>query len=261
MHKKRSQSLIDNTSAALVTPEVAYVNQGTRVNHWVACASCIAHGDVDNMGNSNSANKISAQDKAILDMKNQRDKLRQYQKRITVLTSREKEIAKECLAKGDTKSAKLALRRKKYQESLLSKTDSQLAQLEVLTSDIEFALVQKDVLYGLQQGTAVLKEIHKEMGGIENVEKLLGENEEARAYQEEISEMLANKMSNQDEDEVEDELEALEAEVNGTVPVLPDAPLAQPQFTAEEKAKMAKDRAARRARERAAEQASQPMLA
>ncbi|KNG48892.1 Snf7-domain-containing protein [Stemphylium lycopersici] len=213
------------------------------------------------MGNSSSANKISAQDKAILDMKNQRDKLRQYQKRITVLTDREKEIAKECLAKGDTSKAKLALRRKKYQESLLSKTDSQLAQLEVLTSDIEFALVQKDVLYGLQQGTAVLKEIHKEMGGIENVEKLLGENEEARAYQEEISEMLANKMSNQDEDEVEDELEALEAEVSGTVPALPDAPVAQPQFTAEEKAQMAKDRAARRARERAAEQASQPMLA
>ncbi|EUC41724.1 hypothetical protein COCMIDRAFT_105389 [Bipolaris oryzae ATCC 44560] len=213
------------------------------------------------MGNSNSANKISAQDKAILDMKNQRDKLRQYQKRITILTDREKEIAKQCLAKGDTKSAKLALRRKKYQESLLSKTDSQLAQLEVLTSDIEFALVQKDVLYGLQQGTAVLKEIHKEMGGIENVEKLLGENEEARAYQEEVSEMLANKMSNQDEDEVEDELEALEAEVNGTKLVLPDAPEAQPQFTPEEKAQMAKDRAARRARERAAEQASQPMLA
>ncbi|CAN9212523.1 unnamed protein product [Alternaria alternata] len=213
------------------------------------------------MGNSSSANKISAQDKAILDMKNQRDKLRQYQKRITVLTDREKEIAKECLAKGDTGKAKLALRRKKYQEGLLSRTDAQLAQLEILTSDVEFALVQKDVLFGLQQGTAVLKEIHKEMGGIENVEKLLGENEEARAYQEEISELLANKMSNQDEDEVEDELDALEAEVNGTVPALPDAPVAQPQFTPEEKAQMAKDRAARRARERAAEQASQPMLA
>ncbi|KAF1937592.1 Snf7-domain-containing protein [Clathrospora elynae] len=213
------------------------------------------------MGNSSSANRISAQDKAILDMKNQRDKLRQYQKRITVLTDREKEIAKECLLKGDTKKAKLALRRKKYQESLLSKTDSQLQQLEILTSDVEFALVQKDVLYGLQQGTAVLKEIHREMGGIENVEKLLGENEEARAYQEEISELLANKMSNQDEDEVEDELDALEAEVNGVVPALPDAPVAQPQFTPEEKVQMAKDRAARRARERAAEQASQPMMA
>ena len=122
--------------------------------------------------------------RAILDMKNQRDKLRQYQKRITILTDREKAIAKECLAKGDTNRAKLALRRKKYQEGLIQKTDAQLAQLEQLTSDVEFALVQKDVLYGLQQGTAVLKEIHKEMGGIENVEKLLGENAEARAYQE-----------------------------------------------------------------------------
>ncbi|KAJ4318401.1 Vacuolar protein sorting-associated protein 20 [Neodidymelliopsis sp. IMI 364377] len=213
------------------------------------------------MGNSGSSNKISAQDKAILDMKNQRDKLRQYQKRITVLTDREKAIAKECLSKGDTNRAKLALRRKKYQEGLIQKTDAQLAQLEQLTSDVEFALVQKDVLYGLQQGTAVLKEIHKEMGGIENVEKLLGENAEARAYQEEISELLANKMSNQDEDEVEDELEALEQEVNGVT--LPDAPVRQPEFTPEQKAQMAKDRAQRRARERAAEQeqAPEPMLA
>ncbi|KAH6613909.1 Snf7-domain-containing protein [Boeremia exigua] len=213
------------------------------------------------MGNSSSSNKISAQDKAILDMKNQRDKLRQYQKRITVLTNREKAIAKECLAKGDTNRAKLALRRKKYQEGLIQKTDAQLAQLEVLTSDVEFALVQKDVLFGLQQGTAVLKEIHKEMGGIENVEKLLGENAEARAYQEEISELLANKMSNQDEDEVEDELEALEQEVNGVV--LPDAPVQQPEFTPEERAQIARDRAQRRARERAAEleQRAEPMLA
>ena len=101
-----------------------------------------------------------------------------------MLTDREKAIAKECLAKSDTNRAKLALRRKKYQEGLIQKTDAQLAQLEQLTSDVEFALVQKDVLYGLQQGTAVLKEIHREMGGIENVEKLLGENAEARAYQE-----------------------------------------------------------------------------
>lgn len=177
-----------------------YVNQGSARERQVSCAGQSTHGYYNTMGNSGSSNKISAQDKyattnilcashadhyrAILDMKNQRDKLRQYQKRITVLTDREKEIAKECLAKGQTDKAKLALRRKKYQESLLSKTDAQLAQLEQLTSDVEFALVQKDILYGLQQGTAVLKEIHKEMGGIENVEKLLADNEEARAYQE-----------------------------------------------------------------------------
>lgn len=123
-------------------------------------------------------------DRAILDLKNQRDKLHQYQRRITVLTDRETEIAKECLARNDRRRALLALRRKKYQESLLAKTDGQLAQLEQLTGQVEFALVQKDVLYGLQQGTQVLQTINKEMGGIENVERLMGESEDARAYQE-----------------------------------------------------------------------------
>ncbi|KEF56027.1 uncharacterized protein A1O9_07608 [Exophiala aquamarina CBS 119918] len=175
------------------------------------------------MGNSQSSNKISAQDRAILDMKIQRDKLRQYQKRITVITTRETEIARECLAKGDKAKALLALRRKKYQESLLSKTDSQLEQLEKLTSSVEFAQVQKDVVFGLQQGTQVLNMIHKEMGGLEGVEKMMADTEEARRYQEEISEALAGQMSNEDEDEVEDELEAMEREVTG-VNVLPDAP-------------------------------------
>jgi charged multivesicular body protein 6 len=65
--------------------------------------------------------------------------------------------------------------------------------------------------------------------------------------------MLGGKMSNQDEDEVEDELEAMEREVVG-VPSLPDAPTVVkqdlpdvPQETPEEKAK-------RRRRERAANQ-------
>lgn len=122
--------------------------------------------------------------RAILDLKNQRDKIQQYQKRITILTDRETEIAKQCLARDDRRRALLALRRKKYQESLLDKTNNQLMQLEQLTSQVEFALVQKDVLYGLHQGTQVLQTINKEMGGIEAVDRLMGETEEARAYQE-----------------------------------------------------------------------------
>lgn len=121
--------------------------------------------------------------RAILDLKTQRDKLHQYQRRITVLTDRETEIAKQMLAQGDKKRALLALRRKKYQESLLAQTDGQLEQLEKLTANVEFAQIQKDVVFGLQQGTKVLKEIHAEMGGIEHVEKLMGETADAIAYQ------------------------------------------------------------------------------
>jgi charged multivesicular body protein 6 len=189
--------------------------------------------------------------RAILDLKNQRDKLHQYQRRIVVLTDKETQVAKEMLARGDKKRALLALRRKKYQESLLAKTDGQLAQLESLTSSVEFAQLQKDVLFGLQQGTKVLKEIHAEMGGIDHVEKLMGDTAEEIAYQkvwrssicallfhvdslimyamvQEVSEMLSGRISLQDEEEVEDELAALEAEVTG-VKILPSAPKTQLQ--------------------------------
>lgn len=209
-------------------------------------------------------------------MKSQRDKLHQYQKRITVITNRETAIARECLAAGDKPKALLALRRKKYQETLLAKTDAQLETLEQLTSNVEFALVQKDVVFGLQQGTKVLKQIHAEMGGVEQVEKLIGENEEARAYQKEISEMLAGQMSNQDEDEVEDELEALEKDVRGNVvaidveegdevrlPRVPDGHL--PARREDEFASHQRERARARARARAREaqgvQRANPILA
>ncbi|PTB71609.1 hypothetical protein M440DRAFT_1406378 [Trichoderma longibrachiatum ATCC 18648] len=160
-------------------------------------------------------------------MKIQRDRLHQYQRRITILTDKETDIAKQMLAKGDKKRALLALRRKKYQETLLSKTDAQLEQLEKLTASVEFAQIQKDVVFGLQQGTKVLSEIHAEMGGIEHVEKLMGETAEAIAYQNEISEMLGTRITAQDEEEVEDELAALEAEMSGVDQKLPTVPNAQ----------------------------------
>lgn len=209
-------------------------------------------------------------------MKNQRDKLHQYQHRITAITSRETAVARECLARGDKSKALLALRRKKYQETLLAKTDAQLETLEQLTSNVEFALVQKDIVFGLQQGTQVLKKIHAEMGGIENVEKLMGESEDARAYQRQISEMLGGQMSNQDEDEVEDELEALEKEVRGVDEVeeveeaeeaeedsvaveYPQAPEGEPQLLGRTPNEL-KARAQARARKLDSAQISEPML-
>lgn len=188
-------------------------------------------------------------------MKVQRDKIHQYQKRVNAIASRETDIAKEHLRKGDKARAQLALRRKKYQVSLLSKTDQQLAQLQNLVSDVEFALVQKDVLFGLQQGTAVLKEMRKEIGGIEQVEKLLGESEEEKQYQQELTELLSGKMTNQEEDEVEEELERLEREALPKAPIastpeireggeqLPTAPIKEPTRTTGKEAERQRERA------------------
>ncbi|KAI9661484.1 MAG: Vacuolar protein sorting-associated protein 20 [Alyxoria varia] len=163
------------------------------------------------MGNSNSSSKkITAQDRAILDLKHQRDTIHQYQKKLIVLTNHETSLARQALADKNRRAALLALRRKKYQETLLARTDTQLAQLEKLVMDVEFAAVQKDVVFGLKAGTEVLKEIRKEMGGLEGVEKIIGQSEEEKEYQREIEGLLEGKMSRSEEEEVEDELENLE---------------------------------------------------
>lgn len=50
------------------------------------------------------------------------------------------------------------------------------------TSNIEYSLVEKDVLYGLAQGNGVLKAIHKEMS-LDKVERILDDSADAVAYQ------------------------------------------------------------------------------
>ncbi|KAF8078740.1 Snf7 family [Lyophyllum atratum] len=163
------------------------------------------------MGGNQSLPKVTAQDRAILDLKLQRDKLRQYQKKIQVILDREHAIARAHLATGQKDRAVVALRRRKYQQSLLLKTDGQLENLEQLVSTIEFSLVEVSVLHGLKQGNEVLREIHKEMN-IESVEKLLEETSEAREYQREIGEMLSNNLSLDEEDAVQAELRELQAQ-------------------------------------------------
>ena len=114
----------------------------------------------------------------------------------------------------------------------------------------------------------MLKLIQAEIGGLESVEKLMSESEDAQAYQREISDMLSGKMSNSDEDDVEDELDALEKEVTGTaeqsVPSLPEVPRADLTRREEEdeaREQQRKARARARAREQASPKVAEPMMA
>ncbi|KAF9117129.1 Vacuolar protein sorting-associated protein 20 [Mortierella sp. AM989] len=158
--------------------------------------------------NTSKANKITAHDKAILDLKVQRDKLKQYNKRLNLVVAKELQIAKTHLAKGDKKRALLALRRKKFQEGLLEKTELQMTNLDELTFSIEQALVEQQVVAGLAAGNQVLKELHKEMS-LSDVEKLMEETAEGIAYQNEIDEILCTRLSVAEEEDIERELDEM----------------------------------------------------
>ncbi|KAJ9105088.1 hypothetical protein QFC20_004374 [Naganishia adeliensis] len=206
------------------------------------------------MGGSQSTQKITSQDKAILDLKVQRDKLKQYQKRASSVIPQqlqcnhltlpiclqlqlsldtEQQAAKQALANGQKSRAITALRQRKYHESLLTKTDNQLATLTELLSTIEFSQIQNQVLQSLNKGSEVLKELQKEMS-LERAEGIMDRVGEGVAAQREIDEALMSKLSAEEEESIEAELAALQQEAMPSVPVnqepvrLPSVPVHQP---------------------------------
>ncbi|EDW91805.1 charged multivesicular body protein 6-A [Drosophila yakuba] len=180
--------------------------------------------------------RITDQDKAVLQLKQQRDRLKQYQKRIETQLENDRLLARKCLQQGRKDRAKLLLRKKKYQESLLTNADKQLENLEKLAADIEFAQVEMKVLDGLKAGNAALKKVH-EMLDIDEVERIMDETREGIEKQQEIDAILTDVLTTQDEEDVLAELDALEAEEEQQKGVqLPEVPTEDLPIPAESEA-------------------------
>lgn len=89
--------------------------------------------------------RVTEQDKAVLQLKQQRDKLKQYQKKIELNLERDRQLAKKLLSEDKRDKAKSLLKKKRYQENLLHNTDVQLEKLEQLTHDLEFTQIEVQV--------------------------------------------------------------------------------------------------------------------
>uniref|UniRef100_A0A3Q3WC38 Uncharacterized protein n=1 Tax=Mola mola TaxID=94237 RepID=A0A3Q3WC38_MOLML len=159
-------------------------------------------------GRKSRPSRVTEQDKAILQLKQQRDKLKQYQKRITLQLDKERLVAKQLLKDGRKAKALLLLKKKRYQDQLLDKTESQISNLERMVQDIEFMQIEMKVIEGLKVGNDCLKSMHEIMS-IEDVERILDETQESVEYQRQIDEMLAGNLTQEDEDAVLAELEAI----------------------------------------------------
>ena len=168
------------------------------------------------MGQRTSSPQITSKDRAILQLKQERDKLKQYQKKSHTVIDKQTALAREALAHKKIKEAKFYLRCKKRQQSVVENTYSQLSNLEDLIRTIEFKLIEKDVLYGLQQGNEVLKSLNAEMS-VERIDGILDDLEEEKVKVEDVQDRLGlgSQLNNGEELQVEDELRQLEADVLG----------------------------------------------
>ncbi|XP_072414861.1 charged multivesicular body protein 6 isoform X1 [Chiloscyllium punctatum] len=176
--------------------------------------------------------RVTEQDRAVLQLKQQRDQLKQYQKKIGIQLEKEREIARQLLRGGKKDKAKLLLKKKRYQEQLLDKTEVQIGNLEKMVQDIEFTQIEMKVLEGLKIGNSCLQKMHEIMS-IEEVERIMDETQEAVEYQRQIDDILAGGISQEDEDAILAELDAITQE-DVELPEVPAEPL--PNISAKEKA-------------------------
>jgi len=169
---------------------------------------------------------VTEHDKAVLQLKTSRDKIRQYQKRSEAQLLKDRELAKKLIQLHKKERALLLLRKKRFIESQLEKTDGQLENVEKMIHDLEFAKIEVKVVDSLKVGNEALKEVNKLLS-IEDIETILDETKEASEKQEEISALLCGFVAETGltEEELEGELDALLAEESEDVAAkMPDVP-------------------------------------
>lgn len=168
--------------------------------------------------------RVTEHDKAVLELKVQRDNMKMYRKKIELNLEKERRIAKELLRNGKKERALVLLKKKRYQEQLIERTTKQLDNMERMVHDLEFAQVEMQVLEGLKAGNESLKKMN-EMMKLEDVEKIMEETREAVEYQQEIDRLVSGSLSDVDMSEIESELDQILdslAEEEGSQ--LPDVP-------------------------------------
>lgn len=170
---------------------------------------------------------ISEIDRAVLDLKNSRDRLHRYRTKLERDDDRMLSSAKAAKDAGQTKKALGILRLRKYKQAQAEACEAQLLTVLQLVETIDSKQNQSAVLQAMAAGKDTLKKMHEEMS-VEDVMDLMDQVSEENEAEQEINEILQGvpNLSMDQEESVEAELQALEDMMNAATAVdtLPTAP-------------------------------------
>ena len=113
------------------------------------------------MGNflcpQSNTTKINQEERALLDCKLCRDKIKRYIKSLQKNATLKKQKAKEALQNKNKDRARLYMRQSKMYQEQIKTAEGQLEMIENQITQIESAQNKKDVFNVLKQGNDVLK--------------------------------------------------------------------------------------------------------
>lgn len=175
-------------------------------------------------------------DRALLDLKVQRDQLCGHRRRVEKQLAHDEEAARSFVSNGKKSQAMLALRKKKQHQQLLIDCEQHIGRVEELIDNIELARTQQMVVETLSAGVVTLKRLQKEIGGVDYVQQLMDDRVDVVEAQEEINNALAEVGVGVDDADALAELARLEEahaqatlEVTASIPTIPPTGLSLPQ--------------------------------
>lgn len=189
------------------------------------------------MSSSSSAPKrkppggtVSDTDRAVLDLKNSRDKLQKYKTKLEQDETKIVARARAAKAKGDTKNALLLLKIRKIKQREVETVEGQLLNVMQMVQTIDSTQNQAQMLAAMKQGKETLKRMHEETT-VDDILDLMDQIHEQHELEQEMNQVFEGvpTLSVEDEAAVEAELEALMGGAQTTIEdQLPVAPNIKP---------------------------------
>ena len=160
--------------------------------------------------------RLTETEKAILDCKKCRDKIKNYIKRLTEREKKSRAKVKELLASKQRDRAKFYLRQAKLHSAQMKTYEGQLEMVERQITQIESSTNLQECMTVLKKGNEVLKKMQDSVK-IEEWEKVRDDMEELKEKDKEISDFLKDYGINEAEydNEVNNDLNKLINEIEG----------------------------------------------
>lgn len=171
--------------------------------------------------------EVTSKDRAVLDLKNSKDRLKKFKKKLEVESEKLTDQAKQHIRDKRRDRALLLLKLKKMKENEVENIDKQLLTVMEMIDNIEWESINIQALKALREGNNALNKLHSEMS-YEDVVNLLDETNEAIETENQINQLLAGQLTTEDEEALARELAELMGENIATPESitlnLPDAP-------------------------------------
>lgn len=154
------------------------------------------------------AKQANEHDRAVLQLKVPRDKLTKLKKKLDLEVDTQDNLARDLVKQKKKDRALLILKRKKWFLNQYGKADGELTNVKEMLTTLEFAKTQNEVLECMNGANKALQALQEQMS-LDDAERIMDESAEGIEYANDLSEIVGQGLTVQDDDALAEELDKI----------------------------------------------------